>query len=31
MKKIINRYFIITKEQATEKFHFAGCKTEDEK
>ena len=24
-------YFVVTKEQATEKFHFAGCKTEDEK
>ena len=23
--------FVVTKEQATEKFHFAGCKTEDEK
>ena len=26
-----NVYFVVTKEQATEKFHFAGCKTEDEK
>lgn len=24
-------YFIVTQEQATEQFHFAGCKTEDEK
>ena len=24
-------YFVVTKEQAMEKFHFAGCKTEDEK
>ena len=24
-------YFVVTKEQTTEKFHFAGCKTEDEK
>ena len=24
-------YFVVTKEQETEKFHFAGCKTEDEK
>ena len=24
-------YFVVTKEQATEKFHFCGCKTEDEK
>ena len=24
-------YFVVTKEQATEQFHFAGCKTEDEK
>ncbi len=24
-------YFVVTKEQAAEKFHFAGCKTEDEK
>ena len=23
-------YFIVTQEQATEKFHFAGCKAEGE-